>query len=360
MFIALRALALVVLAAICSPSFSQDLSNLSIATGQKDGTYYRFGQDISRVVQEVCSGSLQVKESAGSLANLRRLRNEPFTQLAIVQSDVLNFVVVNSEASREFGDYYKRFKIVYPLYQEEIHVVTKRGSGIRTLSDLAGRRVAIGEPDSGTKLTSILLLRSLNLQVDQVEIKPSVALGRLLGQGQDIDAFIAVGGKPYPLLDIDANEGRDLELVPITEPEVFNIYNRTTIRADDYRWLQHDVPGASLSAVLITFDFQGQNCENIGIVAKAIKRYLDELQRTGHPKWNAVTLQASVPGWEPYRCVADESRVLRILPGRRCALVGPGGSTSGQTDDQKACGCDKYKDEAQRAICRLQCPSRQQ
>jgi uncharacterized protein len=331
---------------------AQDLSNISIATGAKEATYFQFGKDIARVLQEVCGGTLTVKESAGSLANLRKLRSEPFTQFAIVQNDVLQWIIVNKEVGREFKDYYQKFKIVVPLFPEEIHIVTRRGAGIRTIADLNGKRVAIGEPDSGTKLTSLLLLNSFGMAVDQVEVKPAVALNRLLGKeaGQEIDAFIAVGGKPYPPLDLDANEGKDLALVPVADPEIFRLYKPAVIKPEDYRWLKEDVRTVSVTAVLITFDFQGQNCESVGIVARLIKRYLDELQKAGHPKWNSVNLDEVIPGWERYRCVIDRpDHSLRILPGKRCVI------SAGTTPAQ--CSCDRFQDSMQKRICELQCPT---
>lgn len=47
---------------------AQEMRNMSILTGLKSGTYYRFGQDIAQVMRKECDADLTVKESQGSLA----------------------------------------------------------------------------------------------------------------------------------------------------------------------------------------------------------------------------------------------------------------------------------------------------
>jgi len=334
-------------------AIAEDLSNISMITGRQSGTYFRFGQDISRVFQATCGAPIAVKESAGSLENLKRLRNEAFTQLAIIQSDVLQYILVNQEAGREFRDYANKFKIVYALYPEEIHVVTKHGTNIHSLRDLSGKKVAIGEPESGTRLTSLLLLSSLNVQVTPVEIGPKAALDRLLRgeRGEEIDAFIAVGGKPYPVLDLEAKAGEELEFVPITENEVFQIYKPATFTNNDYRWLKSDVKTAAVTATLVTFDFQGKSCANVATIAKIVKDNFDELQKSGHPKWNAVALDQDVPGWSRSDCVTEKLRhPFRLSsPNGRCVFL--------DGDAPRACNCDRFSDSIQHRICELQCQS---
>ena len=76
---------------------AQEMRNLSILTGLPGSTYHRFGQDIAQVLRQECGIELEVKSSAGSMENMRRLRHEKFTQLAIVQQDILDYMRVASE-----------------------------------------------------------------------------------------------------------------------------------------------------------------------------------------------------------------------------------------------------------------------
>jgi hypothetical protein len=58
-----------------------------------------------------------------------------------------------------------------------------------------------------------------------------------------------------------------------------------------------------VKAVLISYDFRGNNCENVGKFARALHDNLEWLKTNGHPKWKSVDLNSPVKGWEQYDCV---------------------------------------------------------
>src|SRR4051812_50187065 len=79
------------------------------------------------------------------------------TQLGIVQSDVLDFIASFSE-DQELRSTAAWMRMVFPLYAEEVHLLAR--PEIVKLADLAGKRVAIGAPNSGTLVTATLLLET--------------------------------------------------------------------------------------------------------------------------------------------------------------------------------------------------------
>lgn len=299
---------LVALNLVSEPVYSQSMRNMSILTGGRDGTYIKFGQNIREIIAQECGSDLQVKESEGSLDNLRRLRYEPFTQLAIVQSDALEFLKLSAETSKELRDQADNFRYVFSLYPEQVHLLTRHDTNIRNIRDLRGRRVAIGSPKSGTNLTSTLLLRRIGIDVNESRIGGRDALELLLSTNpaERIDAMFYVIGKPAPLFSEDDPRFSNLRLVEIADPaiETYGKYNEAIISSSDYSWVQGDVKTVSVTAALISFDFRGDQCENVGMIAALIKRNIEGLQRQfGHPAWNAVDLNAPVPGWQRYDCV---------------------------------------------------------
>jgi len=58
-----------------------------------------------------------------------------------------------------------------------------------------------------------------------------------------------------------------------------------------------------VKAVLISFDYKGENCGNVGLLAKILAENLDWLQQNGHPKWKTVDFGNSLKKWEQYGCV---------------------------------------------------------
>jgi hypothetical protein len=278
---------------------------IAIMTGKTTGTYIRFGQDIARVTSHF-GVNLSVAPSAGSLENIEAVIKRPNTQFGIVQSDVLDFVASFSD-DPELRNTATRLRMIYPLYNEEVHLAAREG--IESLADLTGKRVAIGAPNSGTLLTSSLVLANTGVQpAEEVEIDPDEALPAL--RDGRIDAFFYVAGRPARIFAQDVVEADGLHLVPITDPSILSLYARSSIPAGTYRWQKTEVQTIAVRAVLMTYDFykptpyQREACAAVGKVARMIASNLDWLRGPGrgHAKWQEVDLAAGLVSWERSPC----------------------------------------------------------
>jgi len=124
--------------AAASVGFAQEMG---IITGGEKGTYYQFGLNLAELVKP--SGiKLSVANSSGSVENIYAVYRRPRTQLGIVQADVLAFVA-KVQTDPVLKRIAKKIKMVFPLYNEEIHLLGRRD--ITDFDDLAGKRVAIGQ-----------------------------------------------------------------------------------------------------------------------------------------------------------------------------------------------------------------------
>src|SRR6266436_3292002 len=128
---------------------------MGLITGGDKGTYYQFGLDLQKLVKPA-GINLTVYPSKGSIENIYAVYQRPGVPMGIVQSDVLAFVsrVQSDPVLQRIA---RKTKMVFPLYNEEIHLLGKKG--ITDFDDLAGRRVAIGRDGSGTYLTARLLFK---------------------------------------------------------------------------------------------------------------------------------------------------------------------------------------------------------
>ena len=106
---------LIVVIVLSGLANAQDMRKMSILTGPEGGTYYRFGKDIAEVVRRECGADLEVRPSQGSLDNLARLRSEPYAQMAIVQQDVLDYVLLSESRDPTLKEWIEKFKYVVPL-----------------------------------------------------------------------------------------------------------------------------------------------------------------------------------------------------------------------------------------------------
>ncbi len=292
--------------------------NLGIITGGEKGTYFRFGQDLRKLGQGL-GFDLQVYPSSGSVNNVYAVFKAPMTQMGIVQSDVLVFVY-RVQTDARLKRIAKKIKMVFPLYNEEVHLVGR--PELADFNDLDGKRVAIGKEGSGTFLTASLLFKVSGVTPSQmVTVGTDDALSRL--KRGEIDAMFYVCGLPVTLFRNDIHEGDGLKLLPITNKSITEFYPRAKVPEGTYSWQKAVVPTVAVKAVLISFDFRRNNCEYVGRFAKSINENIDWLRENGHPKWKSVDLDYQMKGWGQYDCVKKYLEQAETDRDRKPANINP-------------------------------------
>jgi len=306
-------LSILVLSVVIVTVGSGYAQEMGIITGNKRGTYYQFGLNLAQLVKHR-GIKLNVYDSAGSVQNVNAVYKAPGTQLGIVQSDVLAFVA-KIETDPVLKRIASKTRMVFPLYNEEVHLLGQRG--IADFDDLADKTVAIGEEGSGTYLTARIFFEVSGIKPrDMVPIGTDEALSQL--KQRKIDAMFYVAGLPVKLFAEGVTAEDGLALIPITNKSILEFYLGVQIPSNTYSWQDQAVNTVAVKAVLISYDFRGFNCENVGKFAKTLYDSLEWLRANGHPKWNSVDLNASVKGWEQYDCVRNT-----LQPSQRTAPARP-------------------------------------
>jgi TRAP transporter TAXI family solute receptor len=289
---------MLVLAPLTTVPATAQATDLGVITGSERGTYYQFGLNL-QALGKANGFNVAVHPSKGSVENVFAVYQRPGVPMGIVQADVLAFVarVQTDETLKRIA---KKIKLVFPLYNEEIHLLARKG--IATFDDLAGKRVAIGREGSGTYLTTRLLFRLSEVAPrEMLNIDTDEALAAL--KAGKIDAMFFVAGYPVRLLAEGVTAADDLVLVPVTNKDITEFYPRATIPAGVYAWQPQPVETVAVKAVLVSFDFRRNDCDNVGRFAQVVASNMEWLTRNGHPKWKAVDLNAPLKGWEQYDCV---------------------------------------------------------
>ncbi|MBT3791006.1 MAG: TAXI family TRAP transporter solute-binding subunit [Alphaproteobacteria bacterium] len=118
---------------------------LSISTGSKTGAYFAFGNQYKAyfAAQGV---ELDVQNSAGSVENLSRLQRGDDTHVAFMQGGI-------GDAKSNPG-----LKALGSVYYEPIWVFVRNNPNAGRLTELKGKRIAVGAPGSGTRAVAVQLL----------------------------------------------------------------------------------------------------------------------------------------------------------------------------------------------------------
>ncbi|WPD23929.1 MAG: TAXI family TRAP transporter solute-binding subunit [Candidatus Electrothrix aestuarii] len=295
-------------AVICLSIFSSvQAAELSITTGGEKGTYFRIGSDISTLVRQHGLG-LDVMASKGSLDNIDKLYERRYSRLAIVQSDILEYL--RSSNDHRLRSKAENIKMIIPLYNEEIHILAH--NSIRDLASLKGKKVAIGPMQSGTAITASLLFKKSGVKPGQFVYSGAEEALRSL-RSRAIDAMVYVSGYPVSLFS-QITPADKLQLVPIMDRRIGGSYIMSSIPERTYTWQKGIVPTIAVKAVLASYDYdeKQQASKDVCEVGKIIYTNIDWLKRNGHSKWGNVRLNDSLDGWERNGCIKDALMSMSI------------------------------------------------
>ncbi|HTF07725.1 MAG TPA: TAXI family TRAP transporter solute-binding subunit, partial [Asanoa sp.] len=150
----------------------------------------------------------EVLVTAASVENVRLVESNG-AEIGFTQADIL----VTGSAPPD-----PRVRALARVYEDLLHLVVPSGSDIRSLTDLKGRRVAIGAAGSGTEITVGRLLEVGGLsepgmiQTERWGLDDSAAA---LRDGR-IDAFFFSGGLPVQAIE-DLNNSLGIRIVDLGE-----------------------------------------------------------------------------------------------------------------------------------------------
>ena len=270
---------------------------VGIISGGVTGTYVRFASDLSTALDDGYEHRVLAVLGKGSVRNIEDLLMLKGIDIAIVQSDVLDFY----RTSMLYPDVEKKIAYITKLYNEEVHLLARKG--VAQVADLRGRKVNFGTQGSGTFMTASIIFDELGIEVDATTFSEPIALDKL--RAGEIDALVFVGGKPVSLLrEIGAAE--DLALLPIPASEIEGAYLSASLTSESYPNLieaGQSVPTVAVGAVMAAYSWP-DNHPRSAKVKRFVERFFEKFDTFQaspfHPKWKEVDLRSEVPGWQRF------------------------------------------------------------
>ena len=164
---------------------------INIGTGSTGGTYYPVGAAMAKVWNANAGVKASAQSTGGTAQNLALLGKG---EAEVIFADGLYFFAYTGKGQFD-GKPMKNLRGLVPLYAEPIHFLVAKGSNIKTIADLKGKRVSVGAVGSGTEVTARTILKLAGLDPDK-DIKPeNLGLSDTAAAFADknIDAGITVG-----------------------------------------------------------------------------------------------------------------------------------------------------------------------
>jgi len=277
---------------------------VGIAGGLLEGTNIRFAAEMAKVLDDRPNLRVLPMVTYGALGNVEDL-------LYLKGVDRRYHVGRRARGILRNGtlaNIKNRIRYICSFYINEVHVYVR--PEIKTLEDLAGKKVSFNTVGSAANLTGGIVFDRLHLNVEKVFINNSVALEKM--RAGEIAGVVHVTGKPTDLFAKFKPEPGDSTSwrVPYSR-SLQDYYVPTELTAKDYPNLIQ--PGESVETIggaasLAVYNWPPET-ERYRRVARFVdylfKRFDQFKQPPFHPKWNEINLGSSLPGWTRFRAAEE-------------------------------------------------------
>jgi uncharacterized protein len=271
---------------------------VEVIAGGVDATSSRMMTDLATVLDDGSTRRVVTVIGKGSLQNLLDLKTLRGVDVAIVQTDVLDY----SRAQRLVPGGEGAISYVAKLYSEEFHLLA--GPEISSVADLAGKKVNFGPPGDGTAVTGPRLFEVLKIKVETTAYESALAFERLKSGG--IAALAYVGGKPVAsFAALRAQQGLHFVAIPLNAA-IAAAYAPARLTAEDYPELvkaQEPVETIAVGTAMLVANLApgSERARDVASFVDAFFTQFSKLQDPPHhPKWREVNLAADLPGWKRY------------------------------------------------------------
>lgn len=259
-------------AALCTlwlgaAALAQEPRFFRIGTAATGGSFFEIGGLVAGAISSpadgpVCDrgGSCGVRglvavalATPGSVENLRMI-NSGQIESGFAQADLAGWAYTGVNLFTEAGSL-RRLRAIASLFPEAAHLVVRDESTIRSLADLAGKTVSIGEAGSGSAADAAVIFAAAGLDgknVTRKNSRPGPAAEEL--KAGTLDALFLVGGYPVPAIR-DLAAAVPVRLVPIEGQVVdalkkdFSFYSLTEIPAGSYPGVDTATPSLGFAAL---------------------------------------------------------------------------------------------------------------
>ncbi|OIU72473.1 TAXI family TRAP transporter solute-binding subunit [Rossellomorea aquimaris] len=228
---------------------------IGIATGGTGGTYYPLGGTFAKIIEDETGIKASASTSGASAENMASIKDGK-TEIAFTQTDIASYA---SEGTQMFSDNkVENARGIATLYPETIQIVTTKKSGIKSVEDLKGKVVSVGEAGSGTLLNAEQILEIHGMKLEDLEARNLSFDDSTTGiQDGTIDAAFITSGTPTGAVEgLAATE--DISIVPVESAKIAELIEKYPYYAEDeipagtYSKVDEAITTVAVSAMLVT------------------------------------------------------------------------------------------------------------
>ncbi len=227
---------------------------VSIASGGTGGTYYPLAGAMAAIWNDGIKGmNASVQATGASVANVNLLK-EGKADVIFCQNDITFYAVNGLELFKD--NKYPDLKGVAVLYPETCQLIVLASSGITKVSDLKGKRVAVGAAGSGTEANARQIMDAAGVTYADIQVQ-YLSFNEAASNLKDgnVDAAFVVAGHPTAAVQ-DVAASKTISVVNIDDAVVsklqanYPFYTKRTVEAGSYKGVDKNVNTVAVQAMI--------------------------------------------------------------------------------------------------------------
>ena len=231
------------------------VDKIVLATGGPTGTYYAYGMAMGTILAEKTGIKVDAISTGASKANIQSIQLGE-VDMAVVQNDVMYYAYTGTDLFT--GEQTQDFSAMAVLYPELCQIIASKESGIKTVADLAGKRVSVGDAGSGVEFNAKQILEAYGIDMDKDIQKQNLGFGPSADALKDgkIDAFFCVAGIPTTAIT-DLAMSKNITVVAVEDDKFadlsakYGFYTQQPVPAGTYAGMEEDVMTVAVMATYI-------------------------------------------------------------------------------------------------------------
>lgn len=269
---------------------------VTIAAGGTSGPYYQIGATMAQVLKDELGADSSVQATGASVENITLITTDK-AEIAFAMGDATRQAV---DGTGPFKDKAKLsdLKAITALYPNFVQIVTTKQSGINSVEDMKGKRIGVGDQNSGVELNAQMILEAHGMSYDDINedfLSYSDAIDQM--KNGQVDAAFVTSGLPNSSV-MDLVTSHDVVIVPIEGEGMKKLIEKYPFFKDDkipggtYDQAE-DVPTASITNQLLVSPSLSD--QQVYAITKALFENLDKIHQS-HKAATKITLDSIEDG----------------------------------------------------------------
>lgn len=252
---------------------------INIASGGTSGTYFPLGAAVADILNKNIAGANAANQSTGaSVANVNLLKQGK-VDIAFIQNDIAYYAANGTEMFKD--KQVANLQGLATLYPETVQIVTLKKSGIKSVKDFKGKRIAVGAAGSGTEANARQIMAAYGIKYEDCKVQ-YLSFGEAAAALKDgnVDVGFVTAGWPTAAIQ-ELSTQHEVALIPVEDAvadamiKQYPFYTKVVVKAGTYK-LPEDVKQVAVKCMLAVTDKMD---EKTGYdVTKAIYSNLDRLK----------------------------------------------------------------------------------